>query len=199
VGRAPVLCIFPPWSTNTTRPSTNSKYVLPLPNSTDTAVKRKHLRQNKDLVKYALKTTLPLSNSSKNQAQALRIKTLETDIRRLLDENLALKAEVVHTKCQLARHSSKAGLVDSATAAHRALEKVILELAGVKAGLQDGIAKAADEEVDLACISPKKMTVVKERRRMDLKFDEFNEERKNKQKALASGYHHTLSGLILIL
>jgi hypothetical protein len=29
---------------------------------------------------------------------------------------------------------------------------------------------------------------VKERRRMDLKFDEFNEERKNKQKALASGY-----------
>jgi len=30
---------------------------------------------------------------------------------------------------------------------------------------------------------------MKERRRMDLKFDEFNEERKNKQKALsASGY-----------
>jgi len=28
---------------------------------------------------------------------------------------------------------------------------------------------------------------VKERRRMDLKFDEFNEERKNKQKALTSG------------
>lgn len=29
---------------------------------------------------------------------------------------------------------------------------------------------------------------VKERRRMDLKFDEFNEGRKNKQKALTSGY-----------
>lgn len=43
-------------------------------------------------------------------------------------------------------------------------------------------------EVDLSYISPKKIKTVKERRRMDLKFDEFNEERKNKQKALASGY-----------
>ena len=43
-------------------------------------------------------------------------------------------------------------------------------------------------EVDLSYISPKKRTAVKERRRMDLKFDEFNEERKNKQKALVSGY-----------
>jgi hypothetical protein len=165
---------------------------LPFLTPTNNAVKRKHLRQNKDLVKYT--THHPtylhlLTYGSKNQAQALRIKTLENDIRRLLDENLALKAELVHTKCQLARHSHKSVLVDSATAAQRALEKVILDIAGVKAALKDGVAKVVDgEDVDLSCISPKKMTVVKERRRMDLKFDEFNEERKNKQKALVSGY-----------
>jgi len=49
-------------------------------------------------------------------------------------------------------------------------------------------------EVDLSYISPKKRTAVKERRRMDLKFNEFNEERKNKQKALVSGYLPQLPG-----
>ena len=44
------------------------------------------------------------------------------------------------------------------------------------------------QNIDMSNVSSRgTKKAVKERRRMDLKFDEFNEERKNKQKALASG------------
>jgi hypothetical protein len=72
-----------------------------------------------------------------NSAQAIRIKTLETDVRRLLDENLSLRTELIQTKCQLARHSQSSNLLESARTATKALEKVLLDVAGIKNGLQD--------------------------------------------------------------
>jgi hypothetical protein len=54
------------------------------------------------------------------------------------------------------------------------------------------------QSIDMSNISSRgTKKTVKGRRRMDLKFDEFNEERKNKQKALTSGYFF-LSNAILI-
>ena len=45
------------------------------------------------------------------------------------------------------------------------------------------------QSIDMSNVSSRgTKKTVKERRRMDLKFDEFNQERKNKQKALTSGF-----------
>lgn len=97
-------------------------------------VKRKHSRQNKDFVRY------PLSNNKVNRRahtiQAQRIRTLETENRRLLDENLAFRTENVGLKCQLARQAS---LVDSARNTQQALEKILNDIMGVKNGLEDSL------------------------------------------------------------
>jgi hypothetical protein len=54
--------------------------------------------------------------------------------------------------------------------------------------------------IDLSNVSSRGVKkTVKERRRMDLKFDEFNEERKNKQKALTSGYSQIRVTLKVVL
>ena len=83
-----------------------------------------------------------LTLGSKNLAQALRIKTLEADVRRLLDENLALRTELIQAKCQLARQTPSSGLVESARNAQRALEKVILDIAGIKNNLHDSVSQS---------------------------------------------------------
>ena len=103
-----------------------------------TAVKRKHLRQNRDIIRY-LNGIYSNANGSVNSAQALRIKTLETDIRRLLDENLTLRTELIQTKCQIARQSQTSNLVESTRSAREALEKVLLDVAGIKNCLEDGL------------------------------------------------------------
>jgi hypothetical protein len=69
-----------------------------------------------------------------NSTQAIRIRTLETDVRRLLDENLSLRTELIRTKCSLAKQST---LIESARSTQQALEKVILDVAGIKNSLQD--------------------------------------------------------------
>jgi hypothetical protein len=89
--------------------------------------------------------------------------------------------------------------MESARSAQKALEKVLLDVAGIKNRLEDsmqtGIPRTIwltvreGQSIDLSNVSSRGVKkTVKERRRMDLKFDEFNEERKNKQKALTSGY-----------
>jgi hypothetical protein len=128
-------------------------------------------------------------------------------VRRLLDENLSLRTDLIKTKCQLARQSHSSNLMESARSAQKALEKVLLDVAGIKNGLEDSMQTGIlpnnlnlttvreGQSIDLSNVSSRGVKkTVKERRRMDLKFDEFNEERKNKQKALTSGYpqsqHH---------
>ena len=74
-----------------------------------------------------------------NTTQAQRIKTLETDVRRLLDENLSLRTELIQTKCQVARQTQSSNLIDSARNAQNALEKVLLDVAGIKNGLEDSL------------------------------------------------------------
>jgi hypothetical protein len=129
----------------------------------------------------------------------MRIRILEGDVRRLMDENLSLRTELIQTKCQLARQSQSSALIDGARNAQKALEKVIQEIAGIKNGLEGSLHRGPislrgsdavhSGNPDLSNVSSRGVKkTVKERRRMDLKFDEFNEERKNKQKALTSGY-----------
>ena len=133
-----------------------------------------------------------------NSSQAIRIRTLETDVRRLLDENLSLRTELIRTKCSLAKQST---LIESARSTQQALEKVILDVAGIKNGLQDSLQSGIPTDVRLLMTAREGQSIdmsnvssrgtkktVKERRRMDLKFDEFNQERKIKQKALTSGF-----------
>lgn len=74
-----------------------------------------------------------------NSTQAIRIKALETDVRRLLDENLGLRTELIQTKCSLARQSASSNLMESTRSAQQALEKVLLDVAGIKSGLEDGL------------------------------------------------------------
>jgi len=74
-----------------------------------------------------------------NSAQAQRIKALETDVRRLLDENLALRTELIQVKCQVAQKSNSSNLVETVRNAHKALEKLILDAAGIKNGLGDSL------------------------------------------------------------
>lgn len=74
-----------------------------------------------------------------NSTQAVRIRTLETDVRRLLDENLALRTELIQIKCQVARQSQSSNLIESARSAQKALEKVLLDVAGIKNGLEDSL------------------------------------------------------------
>jgi hypothetical protein len=150
-------------------------------------------------------------DSRAHTIQAQRIKTLETENRRLLDENLAFRTENVGLKCQLAR---QANLVDSARNAQHALEQILGDITGVKNGLEDslqnGIPKIISGKagwltllvrpggnVDLSNVSSRGVKkTVKARRKAELQvdeltelnFDEFKEERKNKQKALLSGY-----------
>lgn len=69
----------------------------------------------------------------------MRIRTLETDVRRLLDENLALRTELIQIKCQVARQSQSSNLIESARSAQKALEKVLLDVAGIKNGLEDSL------------------------------------------------------------
>lgn len=151
--------------------------------------------------------SVPPSNKdaycSANATRALRIRTLESDVRRLLDENLGLRTELIQIKCQLARQSQSSSLIESACSAQRALEKVLIDVAGIKNSLEDSlhngitlfvllISARERQSIDMSNVSSRgTKKTVKERRRMDLKFDEFNEERKNKQKALASGYSFT--------
>src|SRR5271154_2682902 len=172
-------------------------------------VKRKHLRQNRDIIRCNYVQTY--TDYSANSTQALRIRTLEADVRRLLDENLGLRTELIQTKCQLARQSQSSSLIESARTAQLALEKVLLDVAGIKNGLEDSQQNGSyssftvlmlareGQSIDMSNVGSRgTKKTVKERRRMDLKFDEFNEERKNKQKALTSGYPF-LSNSILII
>ena len=56
-----------------------------------------------------------------------------------MDENLRLRTELIQTKCQIARQSQSSNLVESARIAQQALEKVLLDVAGIKNGLDDGL------------------------------------------------------------
>jgi len=76
---------------------------------------------------------------SANSTQALRIRTLESDVRRLLDENLGLRTELIQIKCQLARQSQSSNLIESARSAQQALENVLLDVAGIKNGLENSL------------------------------------------------------------
>ena len=69
----------------------------------------------------------------------MRIRALETDIHRLLDENLGLRTELIQTKCSLARQSTSSTLIESARFAQQALEKVLLDVAGIKSNLEDSL------------------------------------------------------------
>ena len=93
-------------------------------------VKRKHLRQNRDIIRV-------------NSAQAQRIKTLETDVRRLLDENLALRTELNQVKCQVVRQSNSSNLVETVRSAHKAMEKLLIDAAGIKNCLEDSLQTGA--------------------------------------------------------
>jgi len=74
-----------------------------------------------------------------NSAQAQRIKSLETDVRRLLDENLALRTELIQVKCQVAQKSNSSNLVQTVRNAHKALEKLLADAAGIKNGLEGSL------------------------------------------------------------
>jgi hypothetical protein len=76
---------------------------------------------------------------SVNSVQAIRIKNLESEVRRLLDENLSLRTELIQTKCQTARQTQSSTVVDSARSAHAALEKLLIDVTGIKMGLEDGL------------------------------------------------------------
>ena len=78
-----------------------------------------------------------------NSTQAIRIRTLENEVRRLLDENLSLRTELIQTKCSLAKQST---LIESARSTQQALEKVILDVAGIKNGLQDSLQSGIPTE-----------------------------------------------------
>ena len=80
-----------------------------------------------------------------NSTQAIRIKALETDVRRLLDENLGLRTELIQTKCSLARQSTSSNLMESTRSAQQALEKVLLDVAGIKSDLEDSLQSGTRE------------------------------------------------------
>ena len=82
---------------------------------------------------------LQSSDLRANSTQAIRIKALETDVRRLLDENLALRTELIQTKCSLARQSTSSNLMESTRSAQQALEKVLLDVAGIKCDLENSL------------------------------------------------------------
>ena len=100
-------------------------------------VKRKHLRQNRDIIRCL--RVWHYADNSANSSQALRIRTLETEVRRLLDENLGLRTELIQTKCQLARQSQSSSLIEGARTAQKALEKVLLDVAGITNGLEESV------------------------------------------------------------
>src|SRR5579862_4535795 len=188
------------WSINMTLLWVNSTsvYISSINMTTNLLVKRKHLRQNRDIIRYFSLEIMTLLSRA-NSAQAIRIRTMEADVRRLMDENLSLRTELIQTKCELARQSHSSALIEGAKKAQKALEKVLLDVAGIKDGLADSLQQGqlvrgqADEArpggPDITHVSSRGVKkTVKERRRMDLKFDEFNQERKNKQKALNNAY-----------
>jgi len=82
---------------------------------------------------------LQTANIRTNSTQAIRIRALETDIRRLLDENLSLRTELIQTKCSLARQSTSSNLIESTRSAQQALEKVLLDVTGIKISLEDSL------------------------------------------------------------
>ena len=76
------------------------------------------------------------SNSRAHTIQLQRIKSLETDNKRLLNENLAFRAENVGLKCQLAR---QAQVVESARNTQLALDRILNDITGVKSGLDESL------------------------------------------------------------
>jgi len=56
-----------------------------------------------------------------------------------MDENLSLRTELIQTKCKLARQSQSSALIEGAKSAQKALEKVLLDIAGIKNGLDGSL------------------------------------------------------------
>jgi hypothetical protein len=54
-----------------------------------------------------------------------------------LDENLGLRTELIQTKCHHARESQSSNFIESTRSAQQALEKILLDVAGVKNALED--------------------------------------------------------------
>ena len=65
-----------------------------------------------------------------------------------MDENLGLRTELIQTKCQLARQSQSSNLVDSVCVAQQALEKVLLDVEGIKNGLEDSLQAGINTSSD---------------------------------------------------
>ena len=78
--------------------------------------------------------------------QAQRITNLESENRRLLDENLAFRTENIGLKCQLAR---QANLVERARSAQQVLEQILNDITGVKNGLEDSLQNGMTSHMEM--------------------------------------------------
>ncbi|KAF2834022.1 shugoshin [Ophiobolus disseminans] len=108
----------------------NEPPLVPQPSAeTIDAIKRRFLRQNRELAKT-------------NSQQSIRIRSLENDCSRLLAENLSLREQVLQLQNTLESHSSRPSFreIDAVKAE---LEAKMLELGSLVAGL--GQLKKVDE------------------------------------------------------
>jgi hypothetical protein len=102
------------------------------------AVKRRFLRQNRELAKYVYTghghVMMELTRHRTNSTQSIRIRSLENDCSRLLAENLSLREQVLQLQNTLESQPMRPSFA-SIDAVKTKLEAKMLELGGLVAEL----------------------------------------------------------------
>lgn len=86
------------------------------------ALKKRYIRQNREIARA-------------NSTQSIRIRTLETEAAQLLEENIALREQVIRLTVELDRRNHSAEILSNISATKRELERKIQEMMKLVGGL----------------------------------------------------------------
>ena len=110
-----LLLLFSPLNSSRYKPSPNTKCVKSYTQANKSTVKRRFTRQNRDLART-------------NSAQSLRIRNLETEISRLLSENISLREAAIASQKESERWRAQYGLGDEVRCLKEKLERKLSEV-----------------------------------------------------------------------